>query len=153
MYTSKTRHGVPEILSNYFRNKRRNFRDTSNCFKNKAWDLSNYFKKKTKGVTESFKLLLKPDIQGFQDSLKLPQEQNKRGPVILSNYLKNKTRNLGDLWNFLKNFEILSNYVLQKLGRGSPRFFQITSKTRQKISEILRTTSKTRPEILRTTSK
>ena len=155
--------------TNHFKNKTRDPWDISNCFKNKTCDPLNCVKKKTKGVPEILQITSKirykrfprfsqttsrTKQKGSRDSAKLPQKQDKESPRdlwnytsktrhgvpdILSNYFKNKTRNLRD-----------PTYYIKKKTKGIPEILQITSKTRWMIPEILRTASKAKPEILRT---
>ena len=64
------------------------------------------------GPRDSFKLLLKQNPTGPRESFKLLQKQNARGSPD-------------------------SFRLLQKQDKGSPRFFQTTSKTKQWIPEII----------------
>ena len=123
-------------------------------------DSSDYFKKKTLNTQDSFKLL---------------QKQNKNGLRDPSNYFKNQAQRVREMkffWTTSKTrykwsprfFQITtktkqnSETTSKNRHKGHPRFFQTTSKTKQKESQqFFQTTSKTKekgsPRIFQLTSK
>ena len=128
-------------MIHYFENKRRDPRDSFKLLqkqntRNPEILTSRFFKIpskiKRKKSPEFSQITSKQNTRDPRDSFKVRQKQNKRDPEILSNYFKTKTQR-------------------------APRFFWLTSKTRQGISEILINYFKNKPQgaqrIFQTTSR
>ena len=71
---------VPEVLSNYFKNKPRFFQTTLKKTQGIPQILSNYFKNQTQGFPEIFQTALKTRHKIPRHSFKLFQRQDTRDP-------------------------------------------------------------------------
>ena len=130
---SRTRQGIPEILSNQILQKqntgaprhsfkllqkqyktfRRFFRTTLKTKRKSLEILSYYFKNKTKDLRDTFKPLQKQNTGDLPDCFKLLRKQNTKCPEVLSYYFKNRTNNRHDSFKLFKKLK----------HKVSPRFF------------------------------
>ena len=124
---------VLEFLSNYFKNKIRDLKILSICFKNQEpvfpEILPNYFKNKKTVLSKIFSNYI------------LTKTKTKRVREIFSNYFKTRTKIVLEIFSvYFKNQtpevpEIVLSYVFQKLDTKDSRdsFKLLTSKTKHNI--------------------
>ena len=136
-----------EILSNYFKNKR-GLEILSNYFKNKPIFFPTTSKKIQKGslIPKIISTYSRDNINRIFEILSnIFKNQTQEVPLMLSNHFQiiSKRKHKGSM----RVFQITSktrfplNYCKNKT-QGSLRFFQITSKARHGIPRFFQTTSK-----------
>ena len=108
LHTSKTKHRVPEILSNYFKNEARSIlRDSFKLKlqKQNKMDPQDFFKLFQKRNTRDFWNKFNNKTEGVLEILSNYFKTNQKlSPEILLNYFKNKTKWLPEiLSNHFKN--------------------------------------------------
>ena len=142
LYFKNQTEDVPEILSNYFKNKTKVQRDSFKILHKQDPEevikiLSNYFKKRTQRISELLSNCLQKGAQkNPRDSFQLIQKQDKGSLRVLQQTASKTRPTEGAQESFKKKTyainEILSNYFKNKIQRGASRFFQTTSKRKHK---------------------